>query len=88
MEDKTTAIRFGEREITDSTVHPRKTQARHAAQELNGMYNRSTREISSLHTSDESVDEFGSAKTDKKDMKRMGKEQEMKVSPTRLTRRF
>lgn len=82
MDDKSTAIRFGEREITDSVAHPRKAAARHTTQELNGMYNRSTREISALETTDESVDEFGSNKKDKKDMERMGKAQEMKVSPS------
>lgn len=76
-ENKSGAIRFGEREIVESSNRPTKTAAatRQAAFEL-GVYNDSTRD----EESDEAVDVYDSVPADKRDMMRMGKEQEMRVS--------
>lgn len=78
LEDsKTSAIRYGEREIGDSDHRPTKTAAaaRHAQFEL-GEYNDSPRD----EEMDETPDAYGSVPADKRDMMRMGKEQELRVS--------
>ncbi|GAB7356353.1 hypothetical protein MBLNU459_g7142t1 [Dothideomycetes sp. NU459] len=74
--DKAESVVYGEREVSNGSVHSTKSAARHKAHELNRIYDETPREIAT--TSDESVDGFGSAKTDKKDMNRMGKEQEFR----------
>lgn len=75
-ENKSSAIRFGEREVGDSDNRPTKTAAaaRHAQFEL-GDYNDSARD----EESDETADVYGSVPSDKRDMMRMGKEQELRV---------
>lgn len=75
-ENKSSAIRFGEREVGDSDSRPTKTAAaaRHAQFEL-GDYNDSARD----EESDETADVYGSVPSDKRDMMRMGKEQELRV---------
>lgn len=80
--DKAESVVYGEREVSNGSVHSTRSAARHKAHELNKMYDETPREIATA--SDESVDGFGSAKTDKKDMSRMGKEQEFRVSPAWL----
>ncbi|THZ18855.1 GABA permease-like protein [Aureobasidium pullulans] len=74
-ENKSSAIRFGEREVGDSDNRPTRTAAaaRHAQFEL-GDYNDSARD----EESDETADVYGSVPSDKRDMMRMGKEQELR----------
>ena len=76
-DNKTSAIRFGEREIGDSEHRPTRTAAaaRHAQFEL-GEYNDSPRD----EEMDGTADVYGSVPSDKRDMMRMGKEQELRVS--------
>lgn len=76
-DNKTSAIRFGEREIGDSDHRPTRTAAaaRHAQFEL-GEYNDSPRD----EEMDGTADVYGSVPSDKRDMMRMGKEQELRVS--------
>ena len=88
-DNKTSAIRFGEREIGDSDHRPTRTAAaaRHAQFEL-GEYNDSPRD----EEMDGTADVYGSVPSDKRDMMRMGKEQELRVSglvrSSRLTLTF
>lgn len=74
------AVRFGEREIfpDDSPTANRPTRtaaSRHEALEVSDMYNKSAREMITAP-----VDEYGSVPLDRKNMQRMGKDQEMRVS--------
>lgn len=80
-DNKTSAIRFGEREIGDSDHRPTRTAAaaRHAQFEL-GEYNDSPRD----EEMDGTADVYGSVPSDKRDMMRMGKEQELRVSGLRI----
>jgi hypothetical protein len=80
-DSKSNAIRFGEREIGDSDHRPTRTAAasRHAQFEL-GEYNDSPRD----EEMDGTADVYGSVPTDKRDMMRMGKEQELRVSGSRI----
>jgi hypothetical protein len=76
-DNKSNAIRFGEREIGDSDHRPTRTAAasRHAQFEL-GEYNDSPRD----EEMDGTADVYGSVPSDKRDMMRMGKDQELRVS--------
>jgi hypothetical protein len=76
---KSSAVRVGEREFSESSNHPTKTAAaaRHAQFELDD-YNGPARE----EESDEVLDAYGSKPSDRRDMTRMGKEQEFRVRVT------
>ena len=84
-DNKTSAIRFGEREIGDSDHRPTRTAAaaRPAQFEL-GDYNDSPRD----EEMDGMDDVYGSVPSDKRDMMRMGKEQELRVSVLRTQSSF
>jgi hypothetical protein len=80
-DNKSNAIRYGEREIGDSDHRPTRTAAasRHAQFEL-GEYNDSPRD----EEMDGTADVYGSVPSDKRDMMRMGKDQELRVGDFQL----
>jgi hypothetical protein len=80
-DNKSNAIRFDEREIGNSDHQPTRTAAaaRHAQFEL-GDYNDSPRD----EEMDGTADVYGSVPSDKRDMMRMGKDQELRVSSLQI----
>jgi hypothetical protein len=80
-DNKSNVIRFDEREIGNSDHQPTRTAAaaRHAQFEL-GDYNDSPRD----EEMDGTADVYGSVPSDKRDMMRMGKDQELRVSSLQI----